>query len=223
MSAAPKQLVVWGAIGQAKVIAEFAPALGYRIVAFFDNDSRVTSPLEGVAVHHAREGFERWRAVSPGPADFVVAVGGARNADRLELMSMLEAAGLTAATLIHPRAFVAGSARVGAGSQVLAHSSLCAAAALGRGCILNTGASVDHECELADGVHVGPGAVLCGLVRVGRCAFIGAGAVVMPRISIGADAIVAAGAVVTKDVVAGRTVAGVPATHVDLTPHGRPT
>ena len=211
MSAATRSLVVWGATGHAKVIAEFAPALGYRIAALFDNDPSVASPLPGVSVHHGRSGFDRWRANASGAADFVVAVGGSRNADRLELMRMLENAGLTAATLVHPTAFVAASARLGEGCQILAHASVCADAVLGKGCIVNTGASVDHECQLADGVHVAPGGILCGCVRIGTCAFIGAGAVLIPRINVARDAVVAAGAVVTKDVLAGQTVGGVPA------------
>jgi sugar O-acyltransferase (sialic acid O-acetyltransferase NeuD family) len=215
MSRAPKPLVVWGATGQAKVIAEFAPALGYSITALFDNDPNVRSPLAGVPLHHSRAGFDSWRAGASGPVYFVVAVGGSRNADRLELMRMLENAGLMAATLVHPTAFVAASAKVGEGSQILAHASVCADAVLGKGCIVNTGASVDHDCQLGDGVHIAPGGILCGCVRVGTCAFIGAGAVLIPRISVARDAVVAAGAVVIKDVLAGQTVGGVPAKTID--------
>ena len=84
-------------------------------------------------------------------------------------------------------------------------------AKLGRECIINTNASVDHECILGDGVEVGPGATLCGLVTVDVNGWICAGATILPRIKIGADAIVGGGAVVTKDVSAGQTVVGVPA------------
>jgi acetyltransferase-like isoleucine patch superfamily enzyme len=93
---------------------------------------------------------------------------------------------------------------------------VAADAMLGAACIVNHKASVDHECRLGDGVHVAPGATLCGLVTVGDAAFIGAGAVVLPRLSIGADAVVGAGAVVTKDVPAGAVVTGNPAR-----PHSR--
>ena len=77
--------------------------------------------------------------------------------------------------------------------------------------IVNHGATVDHECVLADGVHVAPGATLCGCVTVDAHAMVGAGAVVLPRIRIGARAIVGAGAVVTRDVPADCTVVGSPA------------
>ena len=84
-------------------------------------------------------------------------------------------------------------------------------ARLGRQCIVNTRASVDHECVLADGVGVAPGATLCGLVQIDVNGWVCAGATVLPRVRIGADAVVGAGAVVTRDVPGGLTVVGVPA------------
>jgi acetyltransferase-like isoleucine patch superfamily enzyme len=84
-------------------------------------------------------------------------------------------------------------------------------AVLGEACIVNTAATVDHECRLGDGVHVCPGAHLAGLVEVGNNVMIGTGAIVLPRIKIGADATIGAGATVTKDVAPGDCVVGVPA------------
>jgi acetyltransferase-like isoleucine patch superfamily enzyme len=70
---------------------------------------------------------------------------------------------------------------------------------------------VDHECVLADGVHVGPGAHLGGRVQVGRAAWIGIGAVVRDRARVGAGALVGAGAVVIRDVPDHVVAYGVPA------------
>ena len=77
--------------------------------------------------------------------------------------------------------------------------------------IVNTAASVDHECRVGAGAHIGPGVRLAGRVAVGERAFIGTGAVILPRLTIGCDATVGAGAVVTTDVPAGAVVTGVPA------------
>ena len=46
--------------------------------------------------------------------------------------------------------------------------------------IVNTGASVDHECVIGDAVHLAPGARLAGRVTVGEAAWVGIGAVVKP-------------------------------------------
>jgi sugar O-acyltransferase (sialic acid O-acetyltransferase NeuD family) len=205
-------IVVWGSKGQAKVLAEFFDASGFRAAAFFDNDPDAVSPIDGVPIHIGAPGFERWlRAADRSTVSFVVAVGGDRGRERLEIYELLAGAGLAPATLVHPTAFVARDALLGTGSQILVRACVCTRAVLGRACIVNTAATVDHECELGDGVHIGPGATLAGCVRVGEAAFIGAGAVVLPRIRIGADAVVGAGAVVTRDVESGWVVTGVPA------------
>jgi acetyltransferase-like isoleucine patch superfamily enzyme len=75
---------------------------------------------------------------------------------------------------------------------------------------INTAATVDHECEIDDSVHVCPGAHLAGRVRVGRRTMIGMGANVLQCLTIGEDSIIGAGAVVIGDVPAGSTVVGVP-------------
>lgn len=212
-----KELVLWGARGQAKVLAELVADLGYRIVAVFDNDPGAGSPFPGVPIFHGEEGFERWRrAAVAGAGDAalpaaLVAIGGARGRVRHDLQRRLAYAGLTIPSVVHRRAFVAADVELGAGCQILANSSLCVEVKLGEACIVNTGASVDHETILGDGVHLAPGAVLCGCVEVGRYAMIGAGAVVLPRVSIGEEAIVGAGAVVTENVEDGATVVGAPA------------
>ena len=87
-------------------------------------------------------------------------------------------------------------------------------ARLGRQCIINTKASVDHECFLDDGVELAPGATLCGIVNLGINVWICAGATVLPRISIGADTIVGAGAVVIRNLPPGVTVVGIPAERI---------
>jgi sugar O-acyltransferase (sialic acid O-acetyltransferase NeuD family) len=205
-----KSTILWGATGQAKVLAEFLPALGHGVIALFDNDPDVASPLPGIPLFHGWAGFEKWRASHPGAASCLVAIGGGRGADRLQIQRRLAAAGLEPITAVHPRAFVAASATVGAGSQILASASVCVEARLGQACIINTAASIDHECVLGDGVHIGPGATLAGCVHVGDRTFIGAGATVLPRIRVGADCIIGAGSVVTRDVPDGKVAYGHP-------------
>ena len=203
---------IWGSAGHAKVLASLVRAIGGRVVATFDNDPAAQA-LAGVPLHVGESGFEKWAAATADRAAIrgLVAIGGQRGADRLRLQRLLESRGLQLAPLVHPDASVCDSARLGAGTQVLARAVVAADAVLGAACIVNHAASVDHECAIGDGVHVAPGATLCGLVTVGARAMIGAGAVVLPRLSIGDDAIVGAGAVVTRDVPAGAVVWGNPA------------
>jgi sugar O-acyltransferase (sialic acid O-acetyltransferase NeuD family) len=207
------RLILWGATGQAKVLRECAGRQGIEVVAVFDNDPHVPAPFADVPLFHGWAGFEEWHRTAAAEEELraLVAIGGEHGRDRIELQQRIEAAGIAPWTAIHDAAFVATDAVVGAGSQVLAQSAVCAGAELGVACIVNTGAVVDHECRLGAGAHVGPGANLAGLVDVGESAFVGAGATVLPRVTIGADAIVGAGAVVREDVAPGAVVVGSPA------------
>ena len=51
--------------------------------------------------------------------------------------------------------------------------------------IINTSSVIEHDCELKSGIHVGPGAIICGGVSVGNGTMIGANSVVKENINIG--------------------------------------
>lgn len=121
----------------------------------------------------------------------------------------LLAAGIPIATVIHPRAYISQFARLGIGS--IAMAGVVINADVGDGGIVNTDATIDHDCILDNGVHVSPGAHLSGSVSVGKCSWIAVGASIKQGITVGSDAIVGAGAVVVRPVRDGVTVMGCPA------------
>jgi sugar O-acyltransferase (sialic acid O-acetyltransferase NeuD family) len=209
---AETRYVLWGCAGHAKVLANVIALRHGRLIATFDNNPDAT-PLVDVPLHIGESGLARWAKDSHGVDQVagLVAIGGSRGRDRLAIQALFIKHGLRIGTLIHPSASVDPTAYIGAGGQVLAQAIVSADTVLGTACIVNHKASVDHECVLGDGVHLAPGATLCGLVTVGEAAFIGAGAVVLPRLSIGSDAVIGAGAIVTRDVPPGAVVAGNPA------------
>ncbi len=177
----------------------------------FDNSPTVTSPFPGVPVFHGWDGFAEWRKTFPDECWFQVAVGGFRGNPRTVIHNRFVEAGLTPATVIHPTAHVASNAVIGAGSQLLAGSIVCAEAQLGKSCIINTKATVDHESILGDGVHVAPAATISGAVKIGQGSFIGSGSVVLHLLTIGEESVVGAGAVVSKNVPDRTIVVGNPA------------
>jgi sugar O-acyltransferase (sialic acid O-acetyltransferase NeuD family) len=205
-------VILWGARGHAKVLNEFLPHLGYRVAAVFDNDQIDIAPLPGVPLYRGMDGLREWLALSADERCFaMVAIGGHRGRVRLEIQNLLTTYGLQPLSAVHPRAFVAADATIGAGSQILAQASICSEVAMGKACIINTNASVDHESVLGDGVHIAPGATVAGCVTIGENAMIGAGAVVLPRLTIGPNSIVGAGSIVTRDIPANKVAFGNPA------------
>lgn len=118
-------------------------------------------------------------------------------------------------TLIHPRAWVAPSAQVGAGCVLMAGALVNVDAWIGPQSVLNIGSTVSHDCRLDSFVSVGPGAHLAGGVQVGSMVDIGVGAVVRPRITIANQVVIGAGAVVVADVNENSVAFGVPAKQKD--------
>jgi sugar O-acyltransferase (sialic acid O-acetyltransferase NeuD family) len=208
----PPKVILWGGTGQAKVVRPIVEYYGSKVVAMFDDTPGLPPPFPDVALHAGYEGFRKWignqRREEIG---FSVTIGNPHGRVRLRLHDLLVDEGLLSISLAHPTAWIADSAEIGPGAQILAGAIVGAEARLGRECIVNTKASVDHEDVLGDGVEIAPGATLCGLVQAGVNAWVCAGATVLPRIKIGADARVGAGAVVTRDVPNGVIVVGVPA------------
>lgn len=205
-------VIFWGATGQAKVLRDTLLSYDVRLVALFDNRD-IVSPFPCVPIFHGETGFSQWAQEYPDSRSVrsCVAIGGALGHDRLVRMHWFKERGYAPLTVVHQRAFVAEDTSIGDGCQILAMSAVCAGARLGEAVIVNTKASVDHDCIIGNGAHIAPGATLAGEVSVGEFAFIGTGAVVLPRIQIGANAIIGAGSIVTRDVPEGKTVIGNPA------------
>jgi len=208
-----KDYILWGSAGHAKVLADIISLRGSRVVALFDNNPEAISCLNGIPLYYGEAGFYEWleKQKSLQSVGACLAIGGVRGQDRLKLARQLQNSGLSLPTLIHPSASVSSTAQIAEGCQILANAVVAADVSMGKVCIINNSANVDHECRFGSGVHVAPGAVLCGCVTVLDNAMIGAGAVVLPRLRIGRGAVVGAGAVVTRNVPDGLVVAGNPA------------
>ncbi|MCS6928070.1 MAG: acetyltransferase [Saprospiraceae bacterium] len=214
------KLIVWGGTGNFKVLCELLHGQ-YEIIGYFDNNPNIASEYCGIPHLGGWEAFLQWiknSRVSAQPPHFIVSIGPGHGAVRRQLHQQLKAHGLKPITAVHRTAFVASNAELGEGTQVYAHATVCVDARIGRNCLINTRASIDHECVLEDGASIGPGAVLAGLVHVGENADIYTGAVILPRVRIGANAVVGAGAVVRHDVPPKTVVVGNPATVLRVNP-----
>src|SRR5712691_709822 len=123
--ARPRHVILWGASGHAKVLHECLQQVGLDVVALFDNQPGLSSPLPGVPLYTGLVGFQEWRALGLEEVGFLVAIGGDRGRDRMAIHALLEESRLIPMRAVHPTAFVAPTAKLGDGSQVLAHATVC--------------------------------------------------------------------------------------------------
>lgn len=177
-------MYLYGASGHAKVIIDILRANNETIEALFDDDESVTHLLDYPVLRPSQ---------ARGP--LIVSIG--NNGIRAKLVSSLA---VSFGKAVHPSAIVSDYASVDEGSVVMQGSIIQSCARIGRHCIINTGASVDHECVIEDFVHISPHSTLCGNVSVGEGTWIGAGSVVLPGVRIGKWSMIGAGSVVTKDI-----------------------
>ncbi|HEY1259698.1 MAG TPA: acetyltransferase [Stellaceae bacterium] len=108
--------------------------------------------------------------------------------------------GFRFATLLHPSAVVARGVRLDEGAQIMAGAVLQCGASIGANSIVNTRASVDHDCTIGQTVHIAPGVTLSGNVGIGDRTHVGTAAIIIQSVRVGEDCLVPAGALVTRDV-----------------------
>lgn len=195
-----RELVIIGASGHGKVVADIARKNGYKEIAFLDDDESIHQCGGYPVIGKSSEAGTM-------DADVIVGIGNAGVRKRIQ-ESILEE---KLVTLIHPDAVVAQDVVMGAGTVVMAGAVINPGTHIGKGCIINTCSSVDHDCVVGDYAHVAVGSHLCGTVSVGSGTWIGAGVTVSNNVSICPDCMIGAGAVVIKDIKESGTYIGVPA------------
>ncbi len=194
-------LLVIGGGGHAKVVIATARAAGYLVVGAWDDDPRRQgSEVLGVPVHGPIAALAERH--EPG----VLAIGDNRTRARIASSLALEWA-----TIIHPSAVIAEGAKIGPGSVVLAGAVIQPDAHLAEHVIVNTAASIDHDCRIADYCHLAPGSRLGGGVSLEVGVLFGVGSCAVPGARVGAWSVVGAGGAVVHDLPAGVIAVGVPA------------
>jgi sugar O-acyltransferase (sialic acid O-acetyltransferase NeuD family) len=205
-----RKLVIWGASGHALVVADILRLQGnYELVGFLDDlaPQRHGTEFNGLPIIGGREQLNRLDEL--GVSHMIIGFGNC--AARLSMAALVREKGFSLATAIHPNAVLADEVLVGCGTVIAAGVVVNPRARIRENVIINTAASVDHDCVIEDGAHLCPGTHLAGGVIIGRGAWIGIGAVVSDHLQIGANSIIGAGAVVTHDIPNNVVAYGVPA------------
>ena len=130
---------------------------------------------------------------------------------REQVSTRLVQAGHEPIIAVHPNATIGSGVTLGLGSIVCGGVQVSTNTVLGSHVQLNPNATIGHDSRLGDFVSINPAAVISGDVTIGRGVLVGAAAVILQGLTVGEKAIVGASACVVKDVVASKTVRGVPA------------
>lgn len=199
-----KKLVIIGASGHGKVVADIALKSGYEDIVFLDDNENIKECAGFPVVGKTNQfnGFEEW--------DFFIAIGNAKIREQFQKRTP------NIISLIHPNAVISRRVEIGEGTVVMAGAVINSDAIIGKGCIINTAASVDHDCEIGDYSHISVGTHIAGTCVIGKGTWVGAGATVSNNVKICSRSMIGAGTVVIKNIEEPGTYVGAPAKKVKM-------
>ena len=200
-----KKLLIIGASGHGKVVADVALKMNkWERIAFLDDDETLKKSLSLDVIGNSKDlkaYVDEW--------DIFVAIGS--NSTREKIQETLDNLTATIPVLIHPRAVIGEEVEIAKGTVVMGGVIINSSTKIGRGCIINTGSTIDHDNFIEDFVHISPGVHLAGTVKVGSRCWLGIGSIVSNNISLHRDSKIGAGAVMVKDTIEAGLYIGVPA------------
>jgi sugar O-acyltransferase (sialic acid O-acetyltransferase NeuD family) len=150
------KIVIIGAGGHAKVVADAVIKQGQYVIAGFADDAK---PLNTV-INKRFSVIAKTNEIKKiaGAADyFVIAIG--NNKTRSELFELFMDK-MKPATIIHPSAVISENVKIGEGTVILANAVINEDSEIGNNCIINSMALIDHETKIGDNVHISQGSIV---------------------------------------------------------------
>lgn len=198
-----KAVIIIGASGHGKVIADIIKKSKDEIIGFLDDDPDIGKEFMGFPVLGAILNYKKYID----KAEFIIAIGNAYVRKRIS-ERLIEVKWYTA---IHPTAVISEfDVTIGEGTVIMANAVINAGAKIGKHCIVNSSSVVEHDNFIENYSHISVGAKLAGTVFVGELSWIGIGACVCNDVKICQNCMVGAGAVVINDIEESGTYVGVP-------------
>jgi sugar O-acyltransferase (sialic acid O-acetyltransferase NeuD family) len=170
------RLLIYGSKDFSATVVELVRHCGHEpagMVDDFDTGPAILGSLEGVIRSHP-------------PSDFgvAIAIGYCNLSARWAAWQRIRSAGYRAPPLIHPRAYVADTARVGDGAMVMAGAIVDVRAEISDLSVIWPGACINHDSKIGANTFVSPNATINGFVDVGPHSFVGAGAAIVDHCKV---------------------------------------
>lgn len=160
------RLVILGAGGYGRTVADVAEQVGYNDIVVLDD------AIENMSLSSYVNYIDDNTC-------FIPAFG--NNQFRLKWIRDIKVAGGKLATIIHASSYVSPKAIIGEGVVILPMAVINTDVVVKDGCIINISALIDHGTVVGEGCHVCCGAIVKGENRIAACTKIEAGVVIESR------------------------------------------
>ena len=201
-----QNVIIIGAGGHAKVIADIIQKCGDSVYGFLDDNIEIGTCIIGYYKVIGKISDCNKFKNEVDNLKFIIGIG--NNNIRKQIAEKYD---LDYYTAIHPTACIGMEVSICKGTVIMPHACINASAKIGKHCIINTNALTEHDNKISDYVHISPNAALAGAVSIGEGTQIGINATVKNNINIAENCIIGAGAVVVKDIKESGIYIGVPA------------
>ena len=195
-------IIIIGAGGHAKVLADIAIKTGFNLIGFLDDNTEIKT-LMNYPVLGPVSDCNKYAETT------VFAIGIGNGEIREKIFNTYPS--LNYVTLIHPSAQIGTYVTIAEGTVVMAGTVISPAVKIGKFCIVNSCAVVEHDSVLGDFTHAAPRSTVCGTVKVGKNVWLGAGCTVNNNVSICDNTYIGSGTVVIRDITEAGLYVGVPA------------
>ncbi len=193
-------------VGGFSEIVELCELSKIEIVGIIDN--KLSGKFRGYKIigadKDARNLYGKFKKVP-------VVISPDKPAARLYLSRLYQRIGFRFCNLVHPKASISKSAKLGVGLVIQNGANVSSDVMVDDFVKINVGANIMHDCAIGKFTTIAPNAVLLGRVSIGQGCYIGAQATVLNDLLVSDGAIVGAAAMVTKNVAKNTIVKGNPA------------
>lgn len=190
-----KKVIIFGAGGHARVIADIIKKSGDEIVGFLDDNADIQGKTifdsKIVLGDTSEESVKKYV-----DCYFIIGIG----SNRVRKIISEKYSNLKWYTAIHPSSIIGSDVSIKEGTVIMAGTVINTGTVVGKHCIVNTSSSLEHDNILEDYVHISPGSHLAGTVRISEGTWICTGVTIINNITIGKNNIIGAGATVIKNI-----------------------
>lgn len=161
-----EDIILLGIGGHARSVVDSIEQLGeYHIVGFLDLKETKGKQLKNYCVIGTDEDLE-WH-FADGVKNAFVTIGFLGHSDvRKRLYHRLKQIGYKLPNIIDSTAVIASDAELGEGIFIGKRTIINANSQIENMCIINTGAVIEHDCQVKEFSHISVGSVLCGNVKI---------------------------------------------------------